>query len=519
MTNTPNGINRRSFLWGSGAVLGASALAACSSSGSSGTASSGASGAAGKARKGGNLRIALVGNSADSIDPNKVASGGASGPLIVTMYDGLTRFEGASMAPQPCIAEQLIPDKSATVWQLKVRQGVKFHDGRTVTADDVVFSINRAVKGGPFAAQIGKVAPNGVTKVDAQTVQVKLTAPNSLFPSGATQIYVVPQDFDVTKPVGTGPFKYGSFVAGQQTVMTRNDDYWMAGGKPYLDQLTFIDFADTNAVANALLGGQADFGFDLPAAQIPALKSRLSSVSFSTAEFQTIGMNTSTPEFADARVRQAFRLLADRQQIVEQVYAGQATVANDLFAPYDPAFNSTLAQRTPDVAQAKSLLKQAGMLGHKFTLTTAATAADIVSMATVFAQQATDAGVSVHINKVDTSTYYGPQYNLRPLSTGFWPGLPIVPQILLSLSPDAPFNQTHWKDPEFDQLLSQAMAEVSATKRNNILGQLQKVWWERGTYIIPAFMKITYAFNASVGGVRPQNTTVFPYFQYMWMAS
>jgi peptide/nickel transport system substrate-binding protein len=326
----------------------------------------------------------------------------------------------------------------------------------------------------------------------------------------------VPTDYDPKNPVGTGPFKYVSFTAGQQSEFAKFADYWEEG-RPYADKLVIIDFPDDTARVNALLGGQVEVIDNLPAAQLQSVKSNpsLRVVSSETGAWQPFTMRVDQAPFNDAKVRQAFRLIVDREQMVQQVLSGQGRVANDLYAPYDSAFAGDLPQRKQDLEQAKSLLKQAGREGLSVELVTAPVFQGIVEAAQVFAQQAKGAGVNVKLRKVDSGTFYGDNYLKWGFAQDFWATRAYLSQVAQGDLPDSPFNETHWKDPKFIDLIQQARGEVDDGKRKDILHAAQTMQYEQGGYIIQYFSNIIDAHSAKVGGLVEAKSG-FPFGNY-WL--
>ena len=289
------------------------------------------------------------------------------------------------------LAESIEPEKSPKQWTIRLKDGITFHNGKPVTADDVIFSLRRildpkAPKTG--AASIGYVDEKQLKKLDDRTVRVTLEFANAGFLDDIGQYFnaIVPTDYDPENPVGTGPFKYVSFTPGQQSEFEKYADYW-EDGKPYVDKLIIIDFPEDTARVNALLGGQVDVIDNLPAAQVQSVKSNpnLRVLSSETGAWQPFTMRVDQAPFDDVKVRQAFRLIVDREQMVQQVLSGQGSIANDLYARYDPVYASDLPQRQQDLEQAKSLLKQAGQEGLSVELVTAPVFQGIVEAAQVFA--------------------------------------------------------------------------------------------------------------------------------------
>ena len=508
------GLTRRQVLHGAlagGAMLSAGGLlAACGgSSGSSSAASSAKSSPAstGALKSGGSLRVGATGGGAkDTIDAHLPTAD----PDIMrcwNLYEPLA-VRPPSFGPlEMMVAESIEPEHGKTdSWIVKIRPGIEFHNGKTVTADDVIFSLNRILdpknpKVG--AASIGYVDIKNVKKLSASQVRIPLKFANAGFLDDLGQYFnaIVPVGYNPAKPVGTGAFMYESFTPGQQSVFKKFPNYWQHG-KPYVDQVTIIDFTDDRARVNALLGGQVDAIDNLTTGQIQQVQgsSSLKVLISHTGQWQPFTMRIDQPPFSDVRVRQAMRLIVNRPQMVEQVLSGQGRVANDLYAPFDPAFDSTLPQRSQDIAQAKSLLKAAGHAGMSVQLVTAPVFQGVVQAAQVFAQQASAAGVKVSLRKLDTGTFYGPNYLKWTFAQDFWATREYLPQVAQGSLPSSPFNETHWGAGKFSTLINQARAEADETKRIAILHQAQQMEYTQGGYIIPYFSNQIDAYSSKLGG-------------------
>lgn len=517
-------VTRRQVLRGAlsgGVVLAAGGmLGACGGDGGGGGGGGGTPAqSGGKLKVGGTLRVGATGGGAkDTID--------AHGPTVDTdimrcwnLYESLAVRTPDFTKLEMLLAESIEPGKTPKQWDIRLKSGLTFHNGKPVTADDVIFSIRRILDAKDpkvGAASIGYVDLKQLKKLDDRTVRVALEFPNSGFPDDIGQYFnaIVPTDYDPSNPVGTGPFKYVSFTAGQQSEFEKFADYW-EDGKPYVDKLVIIDFPDDTARVNALLGGQVDAIDNLPAAQIASVKSNqsLRVVSSETGAWQPFTMRVDQAPFDDVRVRQAFRLLVDRDQMVQQVLSGEGRVANDLYAPYDPNYASDLPQRKQDLEQAKALLKQAGREGLSVELVTAPVFQGIVEAAQVFAQQAKGAGVNVKVRKVDSGTFYGDNYLKWGFAQDFWATRAYLSQVAQGDLPESPFNETHWKDPKFIDLIQQARGEVDDAKRKDILHEAQTMQYEQGGYIIPYFSNIIDAHSAKLGGFVEAKSG-FPFGNY-----
>jgi peptide/nickel transport system substrate-binding protein len=508
----------RGALSGSVVLAAGGAVAACGGGGGGGTSSQGAP-VTGKLRSGGALRVGATGGGAkDTIDAHRPTAD-TDIMRVWNLYESLAVRSPDFSKLEMLLAESIEAGKTPAQWTIRLKPGLTFHNGKPVTADDVIFSLQRIVdpkdpKVG--AASIGYIDAKGLKKLDERTVRVPLQFANAGFPDDIGQYFnaIVPTDYDPKKPVGTGPFKYESFTPGQQSVFTKFADYWEKG-KPYVDKLTIIDFPDDTARVNALLGGQVDAIDNLPAAQVSSVKANpgLRVLVSHTGAWQPFTMRVDAPPFDDARVRQAFRLIVDRNQMVQQVLSGQGRIANDLYAPYDPAYAKDLPQRQQDLEQAKSLLKQAGREGLTVELVTAPVFQGIVEAAQVFAEQAKGAGVNVKLRKVDSGTFYGDNYLKWTFAQDFWATRMYLAQVAQGDLPSSPFNETHWKPPQFVSLIKQARGELDAGKRNEILHAAQKMQYDEGGYIIQYFSNILDAYSAKLGGFVEAKSG-FPFGNY-----
>jgi peptide/nickel transport system substrate-binding protein len=509
-----------------GAVLGAGGLlAACGGdddSGGGSTTQGGGGGAPAKLRAGGVLRAGSTGGGAkDTIDAHKPTTD----PDIMrqwNLYESLAVRTPDFSELQMLLAESIEPDGGTPdSWTVRLKQGLTFHNGKTVTADDVIFSLRRITD--PKDPKVGNasisyIERKDLKKLDERTVRIPLKFANAAFSDDLGQYFnaIVPTDYDPEKPVGTGPFKYESFSPGQRSVFNKNENYWETG-KPFADQLVIIDFSDDTARTNALLGGQVEAISNLPAAQVASVRGNpnLRVVNSETGAWQPFTMRIDAKPFDDNRVRQAMRLIVDRDQMVAQVLSGFGSVANDLYARYDPAYNKDLPQRKQDLEQAKALLKQAGQENLTVELVTAPVFQGIVEAAQVFAEQAKGAGVTVKVRRVDTGTFYGDNYLKWPFAQDFWATRTYLAQVAQGDLPNSPFNETHWGEGRFERLINEARGEVDEAKRTEILHEAQKMQYEQGGYIIPYFSNIIDAHSAKVGGFVEAKSG-FPFGNY-WL--
>lgn len=442
---------------------------------------------------------------------------------------------------EPGLAMSAEPNADATMWTLKLRNGVVWHDGKPFTADDVVYNITQLWSdpdqnwSASFLA--GLVDFKGVKALDDLTVQIPLVIASAQFPTifawfnfgvlqeGATAASTA------KKPVGTGPFKYESFTPGQKSVFTKNENYWEEG-KPYVDTLVIdSSFTDNNAMLNALLGGQVNLligpalqqvSQQLASPQVQILQSAAASNTYA------FGMRVDEGPFADNQVRQAFKLMTDRQALVNGALAGFGHVGNDLQGPNTEFFASDLTPEY-DVDKAKSLFEQAGVAGTTYTLPVANVLPGMVESATIWAEQAKAAGITIELKTLQPGDYWtsaGGAY-VRPFSIQVAQALPSLSGQYRSLIQDgAPYWDTHWGaqvpgGKEATALILKAEAELDSTKANELWGQVQQQQFDEGGYVVWGQLPYIDFAADDIRGLTASSALPFNNFRFQdgWIAS
>jgi len=489
------GFTRRQMLAGGAALLGAGILAGCTPGGSV------APTASATPRKGGVLRVAASGGGAqDSLDPNLAFDD----PAIVrvgALYETLTKID-LDYKLQNVLAESFEPNADGTAWTMRIRDGVTFHNGKKLTADDILASFQRVFdKQNPStsAATLSWLNLKDSVKVDERTVKFALDHAVGPFPLLISGVSIIPVDFDPTSGIGTGPFRLKSFTAGDRAVFVRNDNYWQRGA--YLDQLVAIDFPDPTAGVNALLGGQVDVLSSVPTSQTKVVTGGGAQLLLGDKGRPLMfDMRDDVAPFNDVRVRQAFRLMVDRKQMVEQAVGGYGVIGNDMYSPWDAAYPGGLAQREQDIDKAKSLLKQAGAEGLTVNLPTAPMVSGLVEMCLVFKEQAKAAGVTVNVVQQDPGTFQSQSFGNANFIPDFQSNLPYLQLSGLYQLPGAPFNATHTNDPEYLKLFDEALQTLDDKKRNEIEGRMYQIDYDRGPFVLPVHAKTVDAYSTKVGG-------------------
>jgi peptide/nickel transport system substrate-binding protein len=552
----PGRLNRRQLILGSsGAAVIAAALAACGSDSNSTApadsnatpatdaatpASDGATAAtdaapateAAPTTTGGILRVGTLGGANDIIDGQHIV-GKSDIMRQVTGWEPLMSFSPDFVPEYTNGIAKDVTAKAADNYVITLKDGVKFQNGNDVTADDIVYSFERMID--PDLAVFGGsnmrtwLDKSGITKVDDRTVELKLKQPVSNFKEAicAYTCGMVPVGYerfsgDPTNQIGTGPYMLKEFEVGKQSIHVKNPYYWDTG-KPSFDEVHIIDFADSDAMINALLADQIDIAGDIPPAAVETVLGNDAYKVLNSAggSWLTIFMAVDQEPFTDVRVRQAMRLIVDRDAMVEQVQAGYGSVANDLFSPLDSAYiGGELPQRKQDLEAAKALLAEAGKSDLTIDLFAPNDTAGLPEIIQLFAEQAKGAGVTINAQVLDGGTYWGDEYLKRTFGTDFWGTRNFLLQVAASeLKDTAPYPDTHWP-PEgstFVEDYNAAVAETDEAKRKVITEKMQTELYEEGGLIIPFFQNLLDGYNSKVVGlVERPNTLNLDHFGRGW---
>jgi peptide/nickel transport system substrate-binding protein len=488
-------------------VLGAGGfLSACGGSGSLSSAASTPGNTGSTPRRGGTLRAAITGgSSSDTLDPlNAITNADYS--RVQNLFEGLAQVDADGQS-QLVLAEEVSPNAKGDVWTIRVRRGVEFHNGKELTADDVIYSFRAILN--PKAPAVGAtvLAPIDTAELkkrDKYTVSVPCKTPfatmhEALAIPGYSDI--VPVGFDKTHPVGTGPFKLVSFTPGVRSTFVRHPNYWQTG-RPYLDGVVITDYADETSQVNALAAGQADVVNTLSIDSVAQIQSAGKQVLISPGGgWVPFTMRVDVPPFNDVRVRQALRYAVDRQQMLELAFGGHGTLGNDVFGIWSADYDHSLAQRVQDIPRAKSLLKQAGHESLTVELVTADMAQGAVKMAQILAQQASAAGITINLRQVTVAEIFGTNFIKWPFAQDYWYYDFYLPMVALGTLSTAPYNECHFNNPRYDSLYRQATAELDSGKRADIAHEMQQIDYTEGGYIIPFFPGVIDGYASNVHGL------------------
>lgn len=462
-----------------------------------------------KPKRGGHLKIGSEGaNTTDTLDPT----------LALTTIHYLYMFSVYNNLVELSSDKELVPElaesweaKNAQEWIFNIRKGVEFHNGKTLDANDVVYSIRRHIDKDSKSAAKGYLAD--ITDIKAETPhQVRITLGN-----GNADLPYILNDFhlgivpdghtDWSKAVGTGPYKQESFQPGVTAVFKRNSNYWKKD-RAWVDSVEIAAINDPTARMAALQSGQmnAISKVDRKTADMLAKVPGLKLVRSPAGNYQTTAMRTNEGVFVDNNVRLAMKHAVDRKKLVDVVFRGFADVGNDHPVPKsDPFYNSELPQRTQDPDKVKFYLKKAGLSTLNVDLHSSVAAfSEAIDFATVIQESAKSTGININVIRDPADGYYKNVWMKVDFAVVNWGVRPTLDlSFSLNYKSDSKWNDTHWKNDRFDKVLLEARVALDQKKRKELYWEAQKIVYEEHGNFLPTFGDYVDGYAASVKGGRP----------------
>ena len=509
-------VSRREFLR-YGSVLGLSAPFLGSVAGAAGYGLAASRPA--RAAAGGTIRFGQIVPAAN-IDPVKIADGG--GLTVLSQFGETLVLSGRDLTAIPVLAESWAPNTDGTVWTFKLRQGVKFHNGKTMTADDVVATFDRLADpaNGSNALSVfsGMLSKGGTRKVDDYTVAFHLDVANGNFPYAvSTDNYnsiIVPAEYPEnfeTAMVGTGPFKLEKFTPKVGAAFVRNPDYW---GKPPLpDRIEITFFDDYQPEILALQGGLIDIIQQVPVLQGVGLLNdpNFDIISTPSSAHQQVHMRVDMDPFKDSRVRRAIALCLDRPKIVAGLMKGKAQIGNDspFMAAY-PSTDSSVPQREKNIAEAKQLMEAAGMAGGFKTTLTTEKYLEIPDYAVLIQNAVKEIGGTIDLNIMDQGAYYGdavpgksPWLDSEMGITDY--GHRGVPNVFLQapLASTGTWNSAHFNNAEYDGLVKSYIGSLDLESQRASASKIQNLLLDETPVIFSYFYDFLTVTKKGATGVEP----------------
>ncbi len=460
---------------------------------------------------GGTLRLGLAGGSTtDSLDPRAWDD---SVMIVVgfALYDNLVENSADNHAV-PELASGWESDDGATVWTLTLRKGVQFRSGKAFDADDAVYSLNLH-RGGSASGAAGVMKPvTDVRKVDAATVRVTLASGNADFPLVLTDYHLkmVPNGFtDWAHPDGTGAFALDGFEPGVRVGLKKAGPYWKPD-RGYLDAVEVTVIDDTSARMNALITGQVDAINRADTKTVSRIEKSptLEIVRAAGGWYPVMAMMDDRAPYDSLDLRQAMKYAVDREQMIKALFSGYGTLGNDNPIPKsDPYFNTDLEQLKYDPDRARFHFRKAGVADPGIVLQTSdGVFGGSVDMANLLQSTASKCDIAVAVKTEPSDGYFTKVWLKEPFVVSYWGGRPSATQMLeIAYGRGAPWNESHWSDPRFDQLLRLAQAEIDDARRRRFVWDMQAMLTADSGTLIPCFRDWLDAHNRRVGGHTPHS--------------
>ncbi|MCI5095445.1 MAG: ABC transporter substrate-binding protein [Rhodobacteraceae bacterium] len=496
---TAGKMTRREFM-GKAAALGVSAAVA-------GTMFADAAKAASPV-KGGTLRMGVQGGeSTNSQDPALWAS---DVPIAGGRQWGETLVEvGPDGSLEGLVAESWEGSADAKTWRFKIRKGIEFSNGKTVTAEDVMRTMERHTNEDSQSGALGIVKGIESMRADGDVFELTLGVGNADMPYLIGDYHLVIQPdggFDnPTAAISTGAYTLESDEPGVRMTFKRNPNYWGGDAVAHYDSTEVITLNDATARTAALQSGQVDMinRVEPKIAQLLDRAPTLSVKNVSGRGHYVFIMHVDTAPFDVNELRLALKYAVNRQEMVDKILRGYGGIGNDfpINASY-PLFDASIPQREFSLEKAAEHYKKSGHDGSPIILRTADGAfPGAVDAAALFQQSAQAAGIPLEIKREPNDGYWSEVWNKQPFCCSYWGGRPVQDQMYsTAYLSTADWNDTRWKRDDFDAMLLSARAELDEAKRKETYSQMGQMLRNEGGLILPMFNDFVDAVSNSIQG-------------------
>ena len=458
-------------------------------------------------KQGGRFRVGSGhGSTSDSLDPGTYENGHIQ--LVGFAHlNHLTEIDSTGQLV-PELAASYEPINGGKTWRFNIRKGVQFHDGKTLTPEDVIATLN--YHRGSDSKSAAKPLLDTVTSMlrDGDTVVINLKEANADFPVIVSDYHlgILPSRGGKVNPtggIGTGPYVINKFDPGVRAYLTRNPNYWKRSAA-YFDEIELLSIIDVSARQNALITDEVDAIDRLDRKTVHLIKRNQNIKVLEITGFQhyTFPMRTDTAPFDNNHVRLALKLGIDRPQVLDKVLRGHGSVGND--HPISPAnryYASELPQRTYDPDKAKYHLKQAGLSKLSVDLSVADAAFNgAVDTGVLFKEHAAKAGIDINIVREPNDGYWNNVWMKKPWVACYWGGRATEDWMFsTAYSEGASWNDTFWKHERFNILLRLARAELDEAKRREMYVEMQRIVRDEGGVLVPFFANYIHGLSNKIG--------------------
>lgn len=499
------------------------ALCGC---GGQGTTSAGSDGANTSQAGGGTpaaneLTAGIAQDLGDSLDPYQMTAAGTR-EILFNVYEGLYKPDSSGDFV-PALAERFTVSEDSLTYTFTLRDGVQFHNGTEMEAEDVVYSFHTcaatSVDSSLSAALADLVSAEAV---DEKTVAVTLAAPNSDFLAYVSSVYIVPAGYEeqATAPVGTGPFRFVSRSVQENVIMEKFDAYWGEGAK--VDRVTFKIYEDASALMTAINGGAIDLACHLTVSQTQGLGDQYQVLEGTMNLVQALYLNNAVAPFDDVRVRQALCYAVDVDAVLALTADGHgAKLGSSMYPAFTKYFDASLTDLYPcDSEKARELLASAGYPnGFSMTITVPSNYTPHVDTALVLKEQLAAVGVQADVVEVEWNTWLTDVYQGRNFETtvvGFDAANLTANALLQRWTTGSGKNMIGFQNSAYDALLEQANSTADDAVRTDLFRQAERILAEEAANVYIQDLADMVVINKNLTGFQFYPLYVLDLSQIAW---
>lgn len=450
------------------------------------------------------ITIGIAQDIEDSLDPHKAVAAGTK-EILFNIFEGLVKPDSDGNLID-AVAEKHSVSEDGKVYTFTLRDGVKFHDGSTVTAEDVQYSIMRCAdtsNGDPLVSAFSNI--ESVNIIDEKTIEVKLIAADTEFLAYMTNA-IIPKNNENTdtNPIGTGPYKYVSRSPQENIKLEKFDEYW--GTPANIENITLKIIADADSIAMNLNGGAIDMFFRVTSAQMNELSEDYEIYEGTMNLVQAVYLNNSFEPFQDVRVRQALSYAINKDEIFAMVSDGRgAKLASSIFPSFGKYFTEDLNNLyTTDTEKAKALLAEAGYAdGFTFTMAVPSNYQQHIDTAQVVAEQLKQIGVTANIELIEWDSWLSDVYTNRQFEAtvvGVDASSLTARALLERFGSESPKNFINFKSDAYDVALANALAATDDNEKTGYYKECEKILAEEAANVYIQDLPEFVALNKKYAG-------------------
>jgi len=458
-------------------------------------------------KRGGTFRAAIGhGSTTDTLNPGTWENDFVNGQAYA--YSGFLTGVARDGSLEPQLAESWEASPDATVWRFKLRSGVTFHSGKSLTPEDVINSID--FHRGEASTSAAKPLLDAITDIsaDGDTVVFTLNAGSADFPFTFTDYHlaIMPSDgngsIDWRSGDGCGPYRLATFEPGVRARYVKFENDWDPN-RGFFDEIEVISVVDANARTTALVSGDVNMidRIDLKTVGLMGRNPNVTIHSVSGNQHYTFAMSCNKAPYTDPNVRRALKYAVNRQELVDKILFGYGTVGNDVpIGRGQRFFNDEMPQTEYDPDRAKFHLKEAGLDRLEVELAAADAAfSGAVDAAVLYQNSASACNIDLSVKRVPNDGYWSDVWMQHPFSAVYWGGRPVEDAMFTTAyAAGAAWNDTFWENARFNELLIAARAELDEAKRREMYFEMQLILNEDGGAIIPMFANYVFATTGDI---------------------